>query len=209
MDCPRAEAYVLDQLRHLPAALTYHGRHHTLDVVTAALALATAEGVADAEQLALLRTAAHYHDAGFLTTYHGHEAAGCALARRVLPGFGYSGAQVELICQLIMATQMPQTPGHEPLARIVCDADLDYLGRADYWPISQTLRQELAARGQLFDEFGWLELQQRFLSTHRYWTRAATAQREAAKQARLAEVQAQLAYLTGAATVSGVEAAGK
>ncbi|MCC3160685.1 HD domain-containing protein [Hymenobacter sp. 15J16-1T3B] len=196
MDCPRAETHVLDLLCHLPADLSYHGRHHTLDVVTAAAALAAAEGIADAEQLALLRTAAHYHDAGFLTTYKGHEEAGCALARRVLPGFGYAEAHVERICCLIMATQMPQAPGEEPLARILCDADLDYLGRPDYWPISQTLRAELAARGQHYDEAAWLRLQEEFLTGHRYWTPAATARREAPKQARLAEVRAQLAQLT-------------
>lgn len=197
MDCPRAEAYVLDQLHHLPADLRYHGRHHTLDVVQAAQQLAAAAGVTDPEQLALLRTAAHYHDAGFLTTYQGHEAAGCALARQMLPGFGYSEAHIELICRLIMATRMPQTPGAEPLARLLCDADLDYLGRPDYWSISQTLRAELALRGHSYDEQGWLELQELFLSRHRYWTDAATSLREPEKQARLAEVRAQLAQLGG------------
>lgn len=200
MDCPRAEAYVLDQLRHLPADLRYHGLHHTLDVVQAALQLAAAEGLTDPTQLALLRTAAHYHDAGFLTTYQGHEAAGCQLARQVLPGFGYADEHIELICRLIMATQMPQSPGAEPLACLLCDADLDYLGRPDYWPVSQTLRQELAGRGQQFDERGWLELQEQFLSQHHYWTEAATRLREPQKQARLAEVRAQLAQLRDAAT---------
>lgn len=199
MDCPRAEAYVLDQLRHLPADLRYHGRHHTLDVVQAAQQLAAAEGLTDARQLALLRTAAHYHDAGFLTTYQGHEAAGCQLARQVLPGFGYAEAHIELICRLIMATRMPQSPGEEPLARLLCDADLDYLGRPDYWPVSQSLRAELAARGHAYDERGWLELQEQFLSRHHYWTAAATRLREPQKQARLAEVRAQLAQLRGAA----------
>lgn len=199
MDCPRAAAYVLDQLRHLPADLLYHGRHHTLDVVTAARQLAEAEGLTDPEQLALLGTAAHYHDAGFLTTYEGHEAAGCQLARAVLPGFGYTAAHIELIGRLIMATQMPQSPGPEPLARLLCDADLDYLGRPDYWPISRTLRAELAARGHAYDERGWLRLQEQFLSRHRYWTRAATRLREPQKQARLAEVRRALAQLDAAA----------
>lgn len=195
MDCPRAEAYVLDQLRHLPADLAYHGRHHTLDVVAAAQRLAEAEGLTDAEELALLRTAAHYHDAGFLSTYQGHEAAGCALARQVLPGFGFATAAVARICRLIQATQLPQAPGADPLARLLCDADLDYLGRPDYGPISRTLRQELAARGRRYDEPGWLELQEQFLSRHHYWTGAASRLRDPGKLARLAEVRARLAQI--------------
>lgn len=193
MDCLRAETYVLDQLRqHLSPTLFYHGLHHTLDVVEQAHSLARAEGISDPTELALLRTAAHYHDAGFLTTYQGHEAAGCALARQVLPGFGYAPAHVELICQLILATQMPQSPGPLPLARILCDADLDYLGRPDFWPISQTLFEELTLRGLMPDQTAWLHLQVDFLSTHRYWTPTAQARREAGKQARLAEVRQQL-----------------
>lgn len=194
MDCSRAEAYVLDQLRrHLPPTLYYHGLHHTLDVVAQAQSLAGAEGITDAGQLTLLRTAALYHDAGFLTTYQGHEAAGCELARRVLPAWGYTPEQLDLICQLIMATRMPQQPGDLPLARILCDADLDYLGRPDFWPISNTLRAELQARGLGTDDHIWQQSQVDFLSQHHYWTVAATARREAAKQARLAEARAQLA----------------
>ena len=197
MDCLRAETYVLDLLRrHLAPTLFYHGPHHTLDVVQQAGSLARAEGITDAEELALLRTAAFYHDAGFLSAYQGHEAAGCALARQVLPGFGYSAEQIEKICGLIMATQMPQCPGNSHLAQILCDADLDYLGRpADFWPISQTLFKELITRNLMADQTTWLELQVQFLSSHHYWTPTATARREAAKQERLAEVKERLEHL--------------
>ncbi|RSK40854.1 HD domain-containing protein [Hymenobacter perfusus] len=196
MDCLRAETYVLDQLRqHLTPTLFYHGLHHTLDVVEQAHSLALAEGVSDDTELALLRTAAHYHDAGFLTTYQGHEAAGCALARQVLPGFGYEPAHVELICQLIMATRMPQSPGPLRLAQILCDADLDYLGRPDFWRISATLYEELTVRNLLAGEEAWLRLQVDFLSSHHYWTPTATTRREAGKQTHLAEVWEQLARL--------------
>lgn len=194
MDCHRAETYVLQKLRaHLSPTLYYHGLHHTLDVVQQAQALAEGEGITDPEALALLRTAAHYHDAGFLTTYQGHEAAGCNLAREVLPSMDYSPAQIELICHLIMATRLPQSPADSLLAKILCDADLDYLGRpADFWPISQTLRKELEAQGSTVDDRTWNEGQVKFLSAHHYWTATAAARREAAKQARLAEVRALL-----------------
>lgn len=190
MDCQRAETYVLHQLRHLAPTLYYHGLHHTLDVVAQAELLADAEGVTDAEQRALLRTAALFHDTGFLTTYQGHEEAGCALARQVLPGMDYSAEQISCICQLIMATRMPQAPGASLLAQILCDADLDYLGRPDFLPISHTLLLELQARGQMQDLHAWQELQVQFLSEHRYWTRTALHRREAGKQAHLAAARA-------------------
>lgn len=191
MDCQRAEAYVLDQLhQHLSPTLYYHGLHHTRDVVAQAESLAQAVGITDPEQLTLLRTAAFYHDAGFLTVYQGHEAAGCELARIVLPEFDYTPAQVDTICELIMATKVPQSPGDSPLAQVLCDADLDYLGRPDFWPISNSLRDELLARNLVADEASWQRLQLSFLTQHQYWTPAAVARRESEKQARVAEVQA-------------------
>jgi len=192
MDCQRAETYVLHQLQQLSPTLYYHGLHHTLDVVAQAESLADAESVTDADERAVLRTAAFFHDTGFLTTYQGHEEAGCAMAQQVLPTMGYTNDQIERICQLIMATQMPQNPGSFHLAQILCDADLDYLGRPDFLPISNTLLQELQARGKMADLRTWQELQVKFLSEHRYWTRTALLRREAGKQAHLAAARAVL-----------------
>lgn len=198
MDHQRAETYVLDLLRRdLSPTLLYHGLHHTLDVVEQAASLAAAEGITDPDELTLLRTAAFYHDAGFLTTYKGHEAASCELACQVLPGMDYSSEQVELICRLIMATQLPQAPDHLLLAQILCDADLDYLGRPDFWSTSQTLYQEWQALEIVQDEQAWYQIQVKFLGAHHYWTRTAIARRETEKQARLAEIKARLGQLGG------------
>ena len=188
-----AEDYILNELRRdLVPALTYHGLAHTLDVALAAAWLAQAEGVTDAETLALLRTAALYHDAGFLFTYQHHEARGCALVQATLPGFGYTAAQVAQVAELIMATQYPQQP-HSHLAQILCDADLDYLGRPDFEPISTSLFHELTAQQLIADEHAWFQLQERFLTSHHYWTATAKALRTAPKEARLAGIRARLA----------------
>jgi uncharacterized protein len=194
MDLELAEKYILHELQtQLPATLYYHSVHHTLDVTQAAMQLATAEGVTDEETRKLLRTAALYHDSGFLRTLNDHEAAGCALVRDVLPGFNYTPAQIEAICAMIMATQLPQAP-QSHLAEILCDADLDYLGRPDFEPIAHTLFLEFQAREIIAaDEDAWNRLQEQFLVAHHYWTATAKGCREAAKQARLAEIQVKLA----------------
>lgn len=193
MNAQAAEAFIVNELRRgLSPTLYYHGLAHTLDVAQAARELAAAEGVTRPETLALLHTAALYHDAGFLRTYQGHEAAGAELVRATLPDFGYSPAQIEEICALILATRYPQEP-HSHLAQILCDADLDYLGRPDFVPISTSLFEELTARQLLAGERAWFELQAGFLASHRYWTRTAIARRTAPKQARLDHIRALLA----------------
>lgn len=193
MRAPFAEAFIVRELRRgLSPTLYYHSLAHTLDVVQATQALAAAEGVTDTEALTLLRTAALYHDAGFLHTYAGHEAQGCEIVRATLPDFDYSPGQIEQICALISATQYPQEP-RSHLAQILCDADLDYLGRPDFVPISTSLFRELTARELIADEYAWFQLQERFLTGHRYWTATALAQRAAPKQARLDHIRARLA----------------
>jgi predicted metal-dependent HD superfamily phosphohydrolase len=193
MHAQAAEDFILRELkRGLAPTLYYHGLHHTLDVTAVAMELAAAEGITDGEDLALLRTASLYHDTGFLSTYKGHEAQGCELARATLPGFGYAPGQVERVCAMIMATEYPQHP-HSLLAQILCDADLDYLGRPDFEPISTSLFHELMARQLLADERAWFQLQADFLAHHHFWTPTAVARRAAPKQARLKHIQGLLA----------------
>src|SRR5438477_3878064 len=127
MDYERAKAFVFAKLTaDLLPDLTYHGIHHTKDVLTAVIMLAKAEQMSPSDTL-LIKTAALYHDIGFTKQYKNHEEAGCEIARKSLPMFGYDPVQTEKICAMIMATKIPQTP-QNILEQILCDADLDYLG---------------------------------------------------------------------------------
>lgn len=189
MDARAAKAFILKKLRdELPAGRTYHSLEHTLDVLAAVIDIAEQEGVAG-EDLELLKTAALYHDSGFTEQDDEHELVSCRLVRATLPGFDYSGEQVERICAMIMATKIPQTPGDDRLARILCDADLDYLGRPDFFRIGDELFAEMKRYGRLSNEREWNELQVRFLKGHTYFTATNIRDREPAKQEHLAAVE--------------------
>lgn len=188
MDQPGAEIYILGKLRQgLPKERTYHSFSHTLDVYRTVVAIATEEGV-EGEDLDLLRTAALYHDSGFLVQDQDHEVASCALAREALPQFGYTPEQIERVCVMIMATKIPQQP-QDLLGRILCDADLDYLGRADFFRIGSTLFSEFKHYGVLDNERDWNELQVRFLEKHKYFTDTSRAMREPVKLAHIQQVK--------------------
>ena len=83
---------------------------------------------------------------------------------------------------------MPQQP-KTLLEEIICDADLDYLGRDDFYPISNGLMSEFIAYGIVKDAKSWDELQIKFLTAHKYFTKTAIETREANKQLRLAEIK--------------------
>jgi len=190
MDLQQAERFIRELLSEkLPAELYYHDVEHTFDVTEAAIRLAGMEGVTDAGDLDRLRTAALFHDSGFVVNYAEHEAEGCSLARIHLPGFGYSPDDIAAINRMIMATRMPQSP-ETALEKILCDADLDYLGRDDFDEISAKLKAEWKARGKDYSVTEWNALQRTFLSGHRYWTASAVGLREAKKQEHLKKVSA-------------------
>ena len=185
MNLHEAEVFILQKLRaELSENLYYHGPHHTLDVADSVSRIALAEGISDEETLTLLRTAALFHDAGFIHAYEGHEAEGCRMAREYLPCFGYNTEQISKICGMIEATKMPQSP-RNLLENILCDADLDYLGREDFESVAATLYRELKARNLVADKATWDARQIQFLENHRYHTATALATRQAPKQLHL------------------------
>ncbi|MEZ4757319.1 MAG: HD domain-containing protein [Flavobacteriales bacterium] len=196
MDAEGARTYILQRLRsELPSERSYHSLAHTLDVYASAIDIAEREGI-EGEDLTLLKVAALFHDAGFVISDRDHEEASCSLVREHLPRFAFTGTQVERICELIDATRIPQSP-KDLVAEVLCDADLDYLGRADFVSIGDLLFAEMRAYGVLSTEQEWNELQERFLSRHRYFTTTNRAQREPVKQKHLADVRAWLARRAG------------
>jgi uncharacterized protein len=181
MDFPKAEQYIRELLQtQLSPILTYHDYDHTLDVVAAAEALAIQENITDPVEMTLLKTAALFHDCGYVNVYEQHEEESCHIARQVLPGFGYNEAQVQQICDMIMKTRLNAVPATH-LEKILCDADLDYLGGDQFESRGQKLFSEWIAYGKLRDEKEWNEKQIRFLESHRFYTNSASSKGERKK----------------------------
>ncbi len=188
MNYHTTKAFILNKLdRELSKKLTYHGLHHTLDVLHSTEELCYFEKVSPYHRL-LLKTAALFHDSGFTISNEDHERHGCILARQCLPGFGYASREVELICGMIMATKIPQRPRNY-LEAIICDADLDYLGRDDFYDIGNTLFEELKAYNVLQTEEAWNKLQVKFLEQHRFFTSTNLGRRAPKKKRFLKELK--------------------
>lgn len=187
----KAEKYIVERLeKELPENLYYHDLRHTLDVCAAVERLALMEKV-EGDDIFLLKTAALYHDAGFVHQYSSNEEIGAALAKEVLPRFGYTDEQIEVIHQLINATKVPQSPKNK-LEEIICDADLDYLGGDEFHIIADKLKRELMERNMVQTDKQWDELQIKFLEQHRYFTKTAIELRRDNKKARIEEIKARL-----------------
>ena len=160
---------------------------HTLDVLNITEELCVAEKINPYETL-LLKTAALFHDSGFTINNQNHEVLGCDLARENLPRFGYTNEEIDRICGMIMATKIPQSPANH-LEEIICDADLDYLGRADFYSIGQSLFKELKAYNVLQDIETWNRIQVKFLTAHNFFTETNKERRAPVKAEFLEELE--------------------
>jgi adenylate cyclase len=179
---------ILDRLeKELPGYLLYHNVKHTVDVVTEVELIGWSEGCSD-EEILLLKTAGLFHDAGHIVAYDNHEYHGTLIAREILPSYSYTPEQIERICSLIMATKLPPKPSNL-LECIMCDSDLDYLGRSDFIPVSNTLFEELKAQKKIGSLNDWNKMQIKFISGHQYFTRTARSLREVNKQLQIERIQ--------------------
>jgi len=179
---------ILDKLEmDLPGHLFYHNVKHTVDVVTEVELIGWGEGCSD-EEILLLKTAGLFHDAGHTIAYDNHEYYGTQIAMEMLPQFSYTPEQIERICALIMSTKLPPRPTNL-LENIICDSDLDYLGRSDFIPVSNTLYEELKAQNKMGSLNDWNKIQVKFISGHQYFTKTARSLREVNKQLQIERIQ--------------------
>ncbi|PZR20801.1 MAG: phosphohydrolase [Flavobacterium psychrophilum] len=191
MEFEKAKRFILEKLdNELPASLYYHNVGHVLDVYDSVVRHASAVGL-DNEVATLLKTAALFHDSGFIIKAQGHEELSCAYAREFLPGFGYDETQISQICGMIMATKIPQSPKNA-LEEIMADADLDYLGRDDFFEISDNLYAELKKRGEVENENQWNVIQVKFFEQHQYFTKTARELRQAKKMEHLEIIKSKI-----------------
>lgn len=189
MDFEFAREHMINKLKSsLPDKLDYHNIKHTLNVEKAAIRLANIEGI-KGEDLILLRTAVIFHDAGYILQYENNEAIGVQLAKNELPKFGYDDKQIDIICKIILNTNMEKEP-ETLLQKVMRDADLDYLGRADYYVVARTLRNEMKNYGRVLSELEWIDFQLNFLeNVHHYFTQTSQNIREKGKQIRIKELK--------------------
>jgi predicted metal-dependent HD superfamily phosphohydrolase len=174
----------------LDKKLCYHNVEHSLDVLAQAERIAVAEGIAGTEDILLLKLAALFHDTGFLYTYAGHEEKSCEIAREKLSPH-FSPANVDNICRMILATKVPQKPTNL-LEQIICDADLDYLGRNDFDVLSNHLKKEFLDFGIVKNEIEWEKKQIAFFEHHHYFTHTSIQKRLPLKMQHLEKLKHEL-----------------
>lgn len=188
MNIRKLKGFIIQKLSEgLSDKLTYHGVHHTLDVLNACNQYIKRMEISPKDAY-LLRTAALLHDTGFLKTYDNHEEESIAYALEILPKWNYSNKEIELIAGMIRSTKIPQLP-NTLLEKIIGDSDLNYLGTDYFYTVGDTLFKELMAFNKISSQEQWNKIQIKFLENHRYHTLFAQKHREPVKQKHLLDLK--------------------
>jgi class 3 adenylate cyclase/HD superfamily phosphodiesterase len=171
------EDFVKEKLnKELSDNLFYHDIRHTGQVYRQVELLGRGEDVSH-EDMLLLRSAALLHDMGYIDTFDNHEERSVEYARDILPVYRYSDEQIDMICDLIRATKMPPEPSNL-LEMIICDANLDHLGRVDFLIQSDRLFQEYLLEKKFKTKKDWNLYQIEFIEKHEFFTETARKLRE-------------------------------
>jgi adenylate cyclase len=181
------EAIITRLEGELPKNLYFHDFKHTINVSTQVELLGRAEGI-DEEDLLHVKTAALLHNMGFLKVYDDQEEAGCEFAQDILPQYKYNENQIEKICELIRSTKMPPKP-ENLLEEIICDANLDYLGRVDFIPLTNKLFMELKDQNKVNSKNEWLFQQIEFIKKHNFYTKTERLLRDVSKEEQIKKLK--------------------
>ncbi len=180
------DQYIRELFRdELPDGIKYHDSNHTLHpargVVAVANKLAISENISEHDR-ELLITAAYFHDSGYIREYDKNEPIAARMAGRILKLIGYKANEIEKIQKMILSTDFERNPKTH-VEKILCDADLDNLGREDFFKLDGKLREGRRIRGiDVSDDSKWYRSTFEIIIKHQYYTESQKKLREKGKQ---------------------------
>jgi predicted metal-dependent HD superfamily phosphohydrolase len=180
------DEYIRDLFKdELPAGIKFHDINHTLHpargVVAVANKLAVSENISEHDR-ELLIAAAYFHDTGYIREYEKNEPIAARMAGRILKLIGYKPDEIKKIQKMILATDLGRKPKTH-VEKILCDADLDNLGREDFFKLDGKLREGRSARGiDVSDDTNWYKGTLAIMENHQYYTESQKKLREKGKQ---------------------------
>lgn len=186
------DQYIRELFRdELPGGIKYHDADHTLHptkgVVAVANKIALAEKISERDR-ELLVAAAYFHDTGYIREYDKNEPIAARMAGRILKLIGFEPDEIKQIQNLILATDLAREP-QTHVEKILCDADLDHLGRDDFLELDGKLRQGRGNRGlDVADDKKWYEGTLALIQKHRFYTEYQKGLREKKKKENIQNI---------------------
>lgn len=173
----------------------FHNLKHTKEVVENVKEISKWQKVSDS-LIETIQIAAWFHDTGFSVTYKGHEDASKKIATDFLEKHYFDHEKIEIICNLIEATKMPQNPMNK-YEQIICDADLLHISTPNFFYKKLLLRREWEMFCDIkMSDIEWHKTNAKFLETHYFKTDYGKNLLESRKHGNLKKINEILKYYT-------------
>lgn len=166
---PELKEKIFDDLSNiLDENYSYHNLDHTKRVISAAVDIGSNYDLSEKDWRCLL-TACLLHDYGFIESHVEHEKISAKLSSQILPKYGFSETDIQIINSLIIATKLEEKPKNL-LESIIRDSDLEYLGSEDFIKISPLLKREWINCNVIKSDSEFYKIQYEFISNHSFYT---------------------------------------
>ena len=182
----------------LPSGIKFHDANHTLHPIRGVVAIANR--IAMAEKISehareLVIAAAYFHDTGYIREYAKNEPIAARMAGRILKLIGFKPKEIEKVQKMILATDLAREPKTH-VEKILCDADLDNLGREDFFKLDSKLREGRRLRGlDVSDDVKWYKGTFEVMKNHKYYTESQIKLRDEEKQQNMKKLLTKLRNL--------------
>ena len=182
--CNKAKRYVNKLLVPLEQHY-YHSYHHAIDVMERARYLGEKEGLSNKE-IEMLGLAGLFHDTGFIIQYDHNEPIGAKIARNYLKSIMYPEDRIQIIERLILATDPNYREPKDILEKVIKDADMDNLGRYDFFEKNHSIKKELELIKQIkINDPDWIHGSVELMKEHQFETMTQQMERNGIKQENL------------------------
>ena len=166
---PELKEKIFDDLSNiLDENYSYHNLDHTKRVIGAAIDIGINYDLSEKDWRCLL-TACLLHDYGFIESHVEHEKISAKLSSQILPKYGFSENEIEIINSLIIVTKLEKKPKNL-LESIIRDSDLEYLGSEDFIKISPLLKKEWINCKVVKSDSEFYKIQYEFIINHTFYT---------------------------------------
>ena len=166
---PELKEKIFDDLSNiLDENYSYHNLDHTKRVISAAVDIGINYDLSEKDWRCLL-TACLLHDYGFIESHVEHEKISAKLSSQILPKYGFSETDIQIINSLIIVTKLDEKPKNL-LESIIRDSDLEYLGSEDFIKISPLLKKEWINCKVVKSDSEFYKIQYDFILNHSFYT---------------------------------------
>jgi uncharacterized protein len=156
----------------------YHQFGHAIDVKNRAIEIAKKEKLSK-EEIEIVTIAALFHDTGFIIQYDDNEYIWAKIAKNYLKSILYPKEKIKIIERLILATKPDYKTPIDILEKVIKDADLDNLGRDDFFEKGHKLKSEVETIKKIkLKNKDWHHASLDLLNNYSYFTKFQKKDRE-------------------------------